>query len=227
MIEIGACPINCNNSLIPYLALVFLITMITCCAQTPAIFITLRSVKEDERPIAMGMQYLLLRLLAYIPVRFLLYLQNIFNYFCRHPFTSVVPLTRPASFWTGRLTRATREVAPVPSTRPQSFVTFILASPPRLKFYRFVAISTSCAFSTQKRIVIVMQHAHKNAVFDRQSHCDEIDFLPFFTYTTHTFTSHFYTLTLLLNGQQRNTMKLMKANVFNAGSSEIKFSTQT
>merc|ERR1712123_265748 len=67
MIEIGACPINCNNSLIPYLALVFLITMITCCAQTPAIFITLRSVKEDERPIAMGMQYLLLRLLAYIP----------------------------------------------------------------------------------------------------------------------------------------------------------------
>ena len=63
---------NCIKSLIPYLALIFLITMITCCAQTPAIFITLRSVKEDERPIAMGMQYLLLRLLAYIPVRKLL-----------------------------------------------------------------------------------------------------------------------------------------------------------
>ena len=47
-----------------------MITMITCCAQTPAIFITLRSVNEDERPIAMGMQYLLLRLLAYIPVSF-------------------------------------------------------------------------------------------------------------------------------------------------------------
>ena len=57
-----------KKSLVPYLALIFLITMITCCAQTPAIFITLRSVNEDERPLAMGMQYLLLRLIAYIPV---------------------------------------------------------------------------------------------------------------------------------------------------------------
>ena len=48
-----------------------MITMVTCCAQTPAIFVTLRCVNEDERPIAMGCQYLLLRLIAYIPVSYL------------------------------------------------------------------------------------------------------------------------------------------------------------
>ena len=69
-VTFGACSMDCYKSLVPYLALIFMITMITCCAQTPAIFITLRSVNEDERPIAMGMQYLLLRLLAYIPVSF-------------------------------------------------------------------------------------------------------------------------------------------------------------
>ena len=49
--------------------------MVTCCAQTPAIFITLRCVNDEERPIAMGCQYLLLRLLAYIPVS----IMNVYN----------------------------------------------------------------------------------------------------------------------------------------------------
>jgi organic anion transporter 5A len=63
-VALGACDNNCTNVLIPYLIAIFFITMVTCCAQTPAIFITLRCVNEDERPIAMGCQYLLLRLLA-------------------------------------------------------------------------------------------------------------------------------------------------------------------
>lgn len=66
-IELGACAKDCTSTLIPYLVVIFVITMVTCCAQTPAIFVTLRCVNEDERPIAMGCQYLLLRLIAYIP----------------------------------------------------------------------------------------------------------------------------------------------------------------
>ena len=67
-VELGACAKDCTSTLIPYLVVIFVITMVTCCAQTPAIFVTLRCVNEDERPIAMGCQYLLLRLIAYIPV---------------------------------------------------------------------------------------------------------------------------------------------------------------
>ncbi|KAM9308839.1 solute carrier organic anion transporter family member 5A1 [Gastrophryne carolinensis] len=62
----GKCDRTCNT-LIPFLIFLFIVTLITACAQPSAIIVTLRSVDEGERPFALGMQFVLLRTLAYIP----------------------------------------------------------------------------------------------------------------------------------------------------------------
>ncbi|KAG8520519.1 Solute carrier organic anion transporter family member 5A1, partial [Galemys pyrenaicus] len=62
----GKCKRTCNT-LIPFLIFLFIVTFITACAQPSAIIVTLRSVDEEERPFALGMQFVLLRTLAYIP----------------------------------------------------------------------------------------------------------------------------------------------------------------
>ncbi|KAK2859439.1 hypothetical protein Q5P01_004059 [Channa striata] len=62
----GKCDRTCNT-LIPFLIFLFIVTLITACAQPSAIIVTLRSVNEQERPFALGMQFVLLRTLAYIP----------------------------------------------------------------------------------------------------------------------------------------------------------------
>ncbi|KAM9626741.1 solute carrier organic anion transporter family member 5A1 [Trichechus inunguis] len=62
----GKCKRACNT-LIPFLIFLFIVTFITACAQPSAIIVTLRSVEDDERPFALGMQFVLLRTLAYIP----------------------------------------------------------------------------------------------------------------------------------------------------------------
>ncbi|KFO21427.1 Solute carrier organic anion transporter family member 5A1 [Fukomys damarensis] len=62
----GKCKRACNT-LIPFLVFLFIVTFITACAQPSAIIVTLRSVEEEERPFALGMQFVLLRTLAYIP----------------------------------------------------------------------------------------------------------------------------------------------------------------
>ncbi|KAM3866384.1 solute carrier organic anion transporter family member 5A1-like [Diretmus argenteus] len=62
----GKCDRTCST-LIPFLIFLFIVTLITACAQPSAIIVTLRSVAEQERPFALGMQFVLLRTLAYIP----------------------------------------------------------------------------------------------------------------------------------------------------------------
>ncbi|XP_028834420.1 solute carrier organic anion transporter family member 5A1-like [Denticeps clupeoides] len=62
----GKCERTCGT-LIPFLIFLFIVTFITACAQPSAIIVTLRSVDEQERPFALGMQFVLLRTLAYIP----------------------------------------------------------------------------------------------------------------------------------------------------------------
>ncbi|CAI5779395.1 solute carrier organic anion transporter family member 5A1 isoform X2 [Podarcis lilfordi] len=62
----GKCNRTCNT-LIPFLIFLFIVTLITACAQPSAIIVTLRSVEDGERPFALGMQFVLLRTLAYIP----------------------------------------------------------------------------------------------------------------------------------------------------------------
>ncbi|XP_066036418.1 solute carrier organic anion transporter family member 5A1 [Chamaea fasciata] len=62
----GKCDRACNT-LIPFLIFLFIVTLITACAQPSAVIVTLRSVEDGERPFALGMQFVLLRTLAYIP----------------------------------------------------------------------------------------------------------------------------------------------------------------
>ncbi|GCB74039.1 solute carrier organic anion transporter family member 5A1 [Scyliorhinus torazame] len=62
----GRCERTCNT-LIPFLIFLFIVTLITACAQPSVIIVTLRSVEDQERPFALGMQFVLLRTLAYIP----------------------------------------------------------------------------------------------------------------------------------------------------------------
>ncbi|XP_059528929.1 solute carrier organic anion transporter family member 5A1 isoform X1 [Myotis daubentonii] len=62
----GKCKRACNT-LFPFLVFLFIVTFITACAQPSAIIVTLRSVEDEERPFALGMQFVLLRTLAYIP----------------------------------------------------------------------------------------------------------------------------------------------------------------
>ncbi|XP_032810548.2 solute carrier organic anion transporter family member 5A1-like [Petromyzon marinus] len=62
----GKCTRDCRT-LVPFLIFLFIVTLITACAQPSAIIVTLRSVEETERPLALGMQFVLLRTLAYIP----------------------------------------------------------------------------------------------------------------------------------------------------------------
>jgi len=66
---LGACEKNCFHMMAPFLVFVFIVTCVTASAQTPAIMITLRCCADNERPLAMGVQFLIMRLLAYIPVR--------------------------------------------------------------------------------------------------------------------------------------------------------------
>lgn len=62
----GICSSNCNT-LAPFLILLFIITLLTSLNQMPMLMVTLRSVTEIERPFALGLQLVILRLLAYIP----------------------------------------------------------------------------------------------------------------------------------------------------------------
>ncbi|XP_066512428.1 solute carrier organic anion transporter family member 5A1-like [Hoplias malabaricus] len=62
----GKCERTCGT-LITFLIFLFIVTLITTCAQPSAIIVTLRSVEEQERPFALGMQFVLQRILAYIP----------------------------------------------------------------------------------------------------------------------------------------------------------------
>ncbi|CAG5109571.1 Oidioi.mRNA.OKI2018_I69.chr2.g4091.t1.cds [Oikopleura dioica] len=66
-IPTGACEKDCFHMMAPFLVFVFVVTCVTASAQTPAIMITLRCCADDERPLAMGVQFLIMRLLAYIP----------------------------------------------------------------------------------------------------------------------------------------------------------------
>ncbi|ELU10514.1 hypothetical protein CAPTEDRAFT_116572, partial [Capitella teleta] len=62
----GPCPRDCQT-LVPFMMMVFLMTFVVSCTQMPLLMITLRSVAEEERAFALGLQFVILRLLAYIP----------------------------------------------------------------------------------------------------------------------------------------------------------------
>ncbi|KAJ8305036.1 hypothetical protein KUTeg_017412 [Tegillarca granosa] len=62
----GPCKSTCQN-LLPFLILLVVVTFTVGGTQMPLLMVTLRSVHEEERCFALGMQFVILRLFAYIP----------------------------------------------------------------------------------------------------------------------------------------------------------------
>ena len=63
---LGVCERSCDM-LPPFLMLLFVITLVASNNQMPLIMVTLRSVSEEEKAFALGLQVVMLRLVAYIP----------------------------------------------------------------------------------------------------------------------------------------------------------------
>lgn len=59
----GFCPSDCKI-LIPFLIILFFLTLFTSINQMPMIMVTLRSVTDIERPFALGLQLVIMRLLG-------------------------------------------------------------------------------------------------------------------------------------------------------------------
>ncbi|XP_043213019.1 solute carrier organic anion transporter family member 5A1-like isoform X2 [Amphibalanus amphitrite] len=62
----GSCSRACSNAL-PFMVLLFFMTFVVAITQMPLLMIVLRSVDEEERAFALGMQFVIFRLFAYIP----------------------------------------------------------------------------------------------------------------------------------------------------------------
>ncbi|XP_022253104.1 solute carrier organic anion transporter family member 5A1-like [Limulus polyphemus] len=62
----GSCPQVCK-AMIPFMLLLFTMTLVVSIMQMPVLMITLRSVSEEERSFALGMQFVIFRLFGYIP----------------------------------------------------------------------------------------------------------------------------------------------------------------
>lgn len=63
---IGPCP-NVCHVIIPFMVLLFIMTLVVSITHMPLLMITLRSVDEEERAFALGMQFVIFRLFGYIP----------------------------------------------------------------------------------------------------------------------------------------------------------------
>ena len=62
----GECPLKCN-SLITFVLFLTMALFLTGVTQNPLLMVTMRSVQKHERAFALGFQFVILRLLAYIP----------------------------------------------------------------------------------------------------------------------------------------------------------------
>nr|AKN21546.1 slc21a-1 [Schmidtea mediterranea] len=62
----GECPLKCN-SLITFVLFLTMALFLTGATQNPLLMVTMRSVQKHERAFALGFQFVILRLLAYIP----------------------------------------------------------------------------------------------------------------------------------------------------------------
>lgn len=62
----GPCYIPCNT-IMPFMILLFFMCTVVAISQMPLLMIVLRSVDEEERSFALGVQFVIFRLIAYIP----------------------------------------------------------------------------------------------------------------------------------------------------------------